>query len=161
MVLYIHSLTHSTVWSLLKHKDKFTFTYCKIRWHYILHLTGESKKNVITSQSTPKFEKELTTSYPWLGVHVLDFSPPFDSTESRRHKLCQKDPTCHQNDTFSRMFLAQGGSSLYILSPHHVNKRTINDTTFCFGIIKKKEKESKRKHLSCLSCKLCHLIPNH
>jgi len=27
--------------------------------------------------------------------------PPFNSTESRRNKFCQKDPACHQNDTCS------------------------------------------------------------
>ena len=47
-------------------------------------------------------EKEITTSYPWPGVHILNCSPPLHSTGSRRHKLCQKDPTHHQNDTFSK-----------------------------------------------------------
>jgi len=28
----------------------------------------------------------------------IKFFPPLDSTESRRHKLCQKNPTHHQND---------------------------------------------------------------
>jgi len=49
--------------------------------------------------------------------------PPWDSTQSRRHKLYQKDPTCHQNDTFSRVFRVQGGSSLYTSSPQYVSKK--------------------------------------
>jgi len=75
IVLYLHSLICSRVWSLMKHKDKFTFTSCKYRWHYIPHLTVECKKNVITNESIPTFEKEITTSFGWLGVHVLKRSP--------------------------------------------------------------------------------------
>ena len=47
--------------------------------------------------------------------------PPLDSTESRRYKLYQKDLTPHQNDTFSRLLLAQGESSSYNFSPHYAN----------------------------------------
>ena len=97
-------------------------------------------------------------SMTWCS-HIKMF-PTLDGTESRRHKLYQKDPTCHQNDTLSRVLLAQGGSSSYILSPHHVNKNTINDSTFSSGIIKKNKKESKIKHPSCFLYKLYCLIPN-
>jgi hypothetical protein len=54
--------------------------------------------------------------------HIKMFHP-LNSTESRRHKLYQKDPTRLQNDTFSRVFFVQGGTSSYILSPHYVNKK--------------------------------------
>jgi len=115
MVLYLLSLICYTVWSLMRHKDKSTFTSCKNRWHYIPHLTVECKKNVITNESITACEKETTTSFPWLGVHVLKCSSLLNSTESRRHKLYQKDLTRHQNDTLSRVLLAQGGSISYIL----------------------------------------------
>jgi len=71
MALYHCSLIRSRVWSLMKHKDKFTFTSCKNRCHYIPHLTVERKKSVRTNESIPTFEKEITVSFPWLGVHAL------------------------------------------------------------------------------------------
>jgi hypothetical protein len=49
IVLYLHSLTCSRVWSLIKHKNKITFTSCRNRWHYIPHLTTECNKTVITN----------------------------------------------------------------------------------------------------------------
>ena len=73
--------------------------------------------------------------------------PPLDSTESRRHKLYQNDPTCHQNDTFSRVLLAQGGSSSYIVSPHMSTKSIINDTSFSSGKLKRGGKKAKENTL--------------
>ena len=94
-------------WSLMKHKAKFTFTSCKNRFHYITHLAVKYKKNVITNESIPPCEKEITTSFAWQFSCIKTFSP-LDSTESKRHKLYQRDATRHQNDTFSRVLLAQG-----------------------------------------------------
>jgi len=51
--------------------------------------------------------------FPWIKTF-----PQFDSTESRRHKLCQKDPAC-----VTKMTHAQGGTILYILSPHYVKQK--------------------------------------
>jgi hypothetical protein len=60
--------------------------------------------------------------------------PPFDITESRRHKLCQKDPACHQNNTCSG----------WIHFVHSVTtlstKRTFSDATDSSGIITKRKK---------------------
>jgi len=39
------------------------------------HFTVECKKNVITNESIPTFEKEITTSFPRLCVHALKCSP--------------------------------------------------------------------------------------
>jgi len=148
----------STVRSLMKHKDKFTFTSCKHRWHYISHLTAECKKSVRTSESIPTFEKEISTSFPWLGMYILKRSPHqtaenqegtnytrliqlvIKMTHSQECSLLRMDPVC----TFC----------------HHTTstKSIINDTTFSSGIIKnRKKKESKT---SCCLCKLYCLIPN-
>jgi len=101
--------------------------------------------------------------------------PPFDSTESRRHKLCPLDSVlsigvhvlkhshhliAHNQEGINyarriqhviKMTNAQSGSILYILSPHYINKRIFNDTTLSSGI-NKKQKASKRKHPSCFLC---------
>ena len=111
-VLYLHSLICSTVWNLMKHKDKFTFTSCKTRWYYIPHLNVECKKNVITSEFIPTFETEITTSFPWIGVHVLKHS---------HHLISQNQEGINYARRIQhiiKMTHAQGGSILYILSPH-------------------------------------------
>jgi len=145
MVLYLHSLICSSVWSLMKHKDKFTFTssikqmtlyttvYCRIQekcHNQWIHTNIWKGNNHITSM---------------IWCSCIKTFPTLDSTESRRHKLHQKDPTHNQNVTISRVLFAQGGSTSYI---HHTmsTKSTINDTTFSSGIIKKiKKKERKQK----------------
>ena len=103
VVLHLHSLKCSRVWSLMKHKDKFTFTSCKYGWHYIAQLSVECKKNVITNKSIPAFQKEITTSFPWLGVHILKRSSHYtaqnqEGTNYTRNTLSKwhilKSATC-------------------------------------------------------------------
>ncbi len=91
--------------------------------------------------------------------------PQLDSTESRRHKLCQIDPTRHQNDILSRVLLASVDPVCTFCHHTMSTKSTINYTTFSFGIIKKKrkkerKKERKRKYPSCFLHKLLFLIPS-
>ena len=63
--------------------------------------------------------------------------PPLDSRESRRYKLYQTDPICHQNDTFSKVLLAQVDQVHTFCHHTMLTKITINDTTFSSEIIKK------------------------
>jgi len=119
MVLYLRSLIRSTVRNLMKHKDKFTFISCKTRWHYIPHFTVECTKNIITNEFIPTFETEITTSFPWIGVHVLKHS---------HHLIAQNQEGINYARRIQyviKMPHAQGGSILYILSPLYVNKKNI------------------------------------
>jgi len=119
MVPYLRSLIRSTVWNLMKHKDKFTFISYKTRWHYIPHLTVECTKNVIANEFIPTFEMEIATSFPWTGVCVLKHS---------HHLIAQKQECINYARRIQHVIKikhAQGGSILYILSPHYVNKKNI------------------------------------
>ena len=156
VVLYLHSLTCSRVWSLMKHI--YLYFLCK---QMTLYAT-------IDCRMQEKCHNQWIHTNIWKGNNIISMIwcsriktfPSLDSTESQRHKLYQKDPPHHQSDTFSRVFFAQGGSTSYI---HHniSTKSTINYTTFSSGIIKKmKKKEIKRKHPSCFLSKLYCLIPN-
>ena len=95
------------------------------------------------------------TSGTWCSHNKM--FPQLDSTESRRHKLCQIDPTRHQNDILSRVLLASVDPVSTFCHHTMSTKSTINYTTFSSGIIKKKE---KRKHPSCFLHKLLFLIPS-
>ena len=142
-VLYLCSLIRSTVWNLMKHKDKFTFTSCK---------------NQITLYTTVDCRMHIKCHNQWIHTNIwngnnhiisMNWCPciktfsPFDRTESRTHKLCQKDPARHQNDTCS-------GWNHFVHSVITLStKRIFNDTTVSSGIIKKK---SNRKYPSGFLC---------
>jgi len=129
---YLRSFIRSTVWNLMKHKDEFTFIYCKTRWHYIPHLTAECTCHNQWIHTNIWNRNNHIISKNWCPC--IKTFPPFDSTESRRHKLCQKDPACHQNDTCSGL--------IHFVHCHHTvkKKRTFNDTIVSSGIIKKGKK---------------------
>jgi hypothetical protein len=59
-------------------------------------LTVECKKYVRTNKSKPTFEKEITTSFPLLCVHVLKISP----NKQHRIKLTQLIP--EGSNTYSK-----------------------------------------------------------
>ena len=135
MVLYVHSLICSRAWSLMQHKDKFTFTPCKYRWHYIPHLTCRMQKNVIHNESIPTYEKEITTSFPWLGVHILKCSP------IRQHRIKKAQIIPERSNTSSKWHILKRAHLLRV-DPVHTfcyytmsTKITINDTTFISEII--------------------------
>ena len=85
------------------------------------------------------------TSGTWCSHNKM--FPQLDSTESRRHKLCQIDPTRHQNDILSRVLLASVDPVSTFCHHTMSTKSTINYTTFSFGIIKKKRKKGKENTL--------------
>ena len=162
-----HSLTPWCYTSIPSYAPQYEVSW-SIKTNLPLHLAKTDDITYLTWLQNARMQ--WTHNNIWKGNnHIISMTwcshhkmfPPFNSTESRRHKLYQKDPKHHQNDTFSRVFLAQVGPSSYILSPHNINKKEINDKTFSSGIIKKiNKKGSKRKHPSCFSCKLYCLIPN-
>ena len=110
MVLYLPSLICSRVCSFMRQNDKFTFTSYKNMTLYTALDRRKIQEKCHNQWIPTNIWKEITTSFPWLGVHILKRSPQLDSTESRRHRLYLMDPKCHQNDTFARV-LAQGGDS--------------------------------------------------
>jgi len=125
----------SMTWSLMQHKDKFTFTPCKYRWHYIPHLTCRMQKNVIHNESIPTYEKEITTSFPWLGVHILKCSP------IRQHRIKKAQIIPERSNTSSKWHILKRAHLLRV-DPVHTfcyytmsTKITINDTTFISEII--------------------------
>jgi len=119
MVLYLHSLICSTVWSLMKHIYLYFF-YKQM-----------TLNTTLDSRMQEKCHNQWIHTNMWKGNNIISMIccshiktfPPLDNTESRRHKLYQKDPTHHQNDTISRVLFAQGGSTSYI--HHNISTKSI------------------------------------
>jgi len=85
----------------------------------------------------------------WLGVHILKRSPQLAQNQEGTNYTWRIQHVIKM--TFSRVLLAEGGSSSYILLPHYVNKKYNNDTTFSSGIIKKRKQKKTSFLFFCVS----------